>query len=332
MSMLLIAPALFGLAIILVFIGLARSLSASGQQIDKRLEQYATRATEDLMFISGSEQFALVGEDDQPVRGGLLGRWLKKRGDADPNKVNSLRSELGRANLKLKPHEWQLFQLLTIVVLILIGFIIFRQWILALLLGVLGLFLPGLYLRYRQSQRLNAFDKMLSDALVMMSNSMRAGYSFLQSMDVLSKEMPDPTAMEFGRVVREVELGLTQQQALANLLRRIPSEDLDMAITAVNVQQEVGGNLAEILDTLAHTIRERVRIQGEIRVLVAQGMLSGYVITFLPVALALYLFLTNRPYMSNLYSSACGWLMIGYAVLSVAMGFVAIQKIVKIEV
>ncbi len=322
-------PGLLAIAISLFFAGLARWLSVQGEQIDDRLERYGSR--EEYTFLTGDEHITVYG-DAPAATGGFLSRWLEKRASRDEKGSNALRNELARADLKLKVSEWQMFQLLSVLVTLLLGYFIFRSIILAPLMGLLGFVLPRFYLRRRQNQRLAAFNDMLSDAIVMLSNSLRAGYSFLQSMEVLSQEMPDPIAGEFSRVVREVGLGLSQQAALANLYRRIPSEDLDMMVTAVNVQQEVGGNLAEILDTLAHTIRERVRIQGEIRVLVAQGMLSGNVITFLPVALSIFLFLTNRPYISRLYTEQCGWIMIGTAVLMMVMGFFAIQNLVKIEV
>ncbi len=324
-----LVPALLALSISLFFAGLARWLSIQGVQIDDRLERYGTRET--FTFMSGEEEIAIFGDAEAP-KGGFLTRWLDKRAQKDESGTTALRDELARADLKLKVSEWQMFQMISILVMLVFGYIVFRNWVLAPLMGILGFFLPRFYLRFRQNQRLGAFNNMLSDAIVMLSNSLRAGYSFLQSMEVLSQEMPEPIAGEFGRVVREVGLGLTQQEALANVYRRIPSEDFDMMITAVNVQQEVGGNLAEILDTLAHTIRERVRIQGEIRVLVAQQMLSGYVVAFLPIALAIFLFLYNREYISRLYQEPCGWIMIGATVLMMSMGFFAIQKIVKIEV
>ncbi|HEX8684591.1 MAG TPA: type II secretion system F family protein [Ardenticatenaceae bacterium] len=323
-------PGLLALSIITFFAGLARILTNQGAQIDDRLERYAGR--DEYTFVTGNEEVLVYGAEEAKAKSGFLSKWLEKRAAPDHEKSVALRDELARADLRLKVSEWQMVQFITILATAGVGFLIFRNLILAILSAVLGLFLPRFFLRHRQSKRLAAFNTRLADAIVMLANSLRAGYSLLQSMEVLSQEMPEPISGEFNRVVREVGLGRTQQEGLNNLLRRIPSEDLDMMVTAINVQQEVGGNLAEILDILAHTIRERVRIQGEIRVLVAQQMLAGYVITFLPVALAVVLFLLNRQYMSRLYTTTCGWIMIGTSILMVAMGFFAIQKIVKIEV
>ncbi|HET6261064.1 MAG TPA: type II secretion system F family protein, partial [Chloroflexia bacterium] len=145
-----------------------------------------------------------------------------------------------------------------------------------------GFFGIDWYVKFRISKRLKDFNAQLGDTISLMANSLRSGYSLLQSMELVSREAPDPIGAEFKRVVREVGLGLSAQDSLNNLLRRMPSDDLDLLITAINIQYEVGGNLAQILDTISHTIRERVRIKGEISVLTAQGRMSGYLITALP--------------------------------------------------
>ncbi len=166
-----------------------------------------------------------------------------------------------------------------------------------------------------------------------MVNGLRSGYSVMQAMEAVSREMAPPLATEFGRVGQEVQIGLSLDQALSNMLRRIRSDDLDLVVTAINVQREVGGNLAEILDVISFTIRERVRIKGEIRALTAQGRYSGYVISLLPICLVLVLFVVNKPYVSQLFTSGwCGWAMVVCGLLMIGTGFIAIQKIVAIEV
>jgi tight adherence protein B len=160
-------------------------------------------------------------------------------------------------------------------------------------------------------------------------------------MEAIATELPPPVSVEFERVVQEVRLGLSVPQALANMLRRMPSEDLDLVITAVNIQREVGGNLAEVLDTISFTIRERVRIKGEIRTLTAQGRLSGWIVSLLPFALALILLAINPRYMSGLWARVppmilgvipCGWIVVGIGVVMMAVGIYVIQRIVDIEV
>jgi tight adherence protein B len=151
-------------------------------------------------------------------------------------------------------------------------------------------------------------------------------------MDAVANEMPPPISDEFQRVVREIGLGITSERAMNNMLRRVPSDDLDLLITAINVQHEVGGNLAEILETISHTIRERVRIKGEIRVLTSQQMMSGYVISALPIGLGLILFAMNPDYMSKMFKDVCGIAMMSCGGIMIVAGFVSIMKIVSIEV
>ena len=135
--------------------------------------------------------------------------------------------------------------------------------------------------------------------LNLMVNGLRAGYSTMQAMEAISKELPSPISDEFRRVVQEMQIGIPMEAALENLLRRIPSHDLDFVVTAINVQREVGGNLSEILDTISFTIRERVRIKGEVRMLTAQVRTSGTVFSFIPFVLTLVLWFFNPEYLMS---------------------------------
>jgi len=205
-----------------------------------------------------------------------------------------------------------------------------------LLGGLIGSFFPDMYVKSRAKSRVRRFNNALADTIAMLASSLRSGYSLLQSMDLVSKEGHGPVASEFRRVVQEVGLGLSTEAALANLLRRVPSDDLDLMITAVNIQHEVGGNLAQILESIAHTIRERVRIKGEIRTLTAQGRISGYVITALPVGLAIFLTVINPGYMAPMFTFGFppkAWCCLPVTSGSmIIMGYFAIMKIVDIDV
>jgi tight adherence protein B len=184
----------------------------------------------------------------------------------------------------------------------------------------------------RIGSRLNAFNKQLPDTITLLSNSLRAGSSFLQSIELVSRESPAPMGPEMGRVVREVNLGLSMEEALSNLVRRIKSDDLDLMVTAIGVQQQVGGNLAEILDTIAFTIRERVRIKGEIRTLTAQGRYSGYLVAFLPIAIMVTLNFINPEFMQPLFTELIGQILLVVGAIMMLIGFFAIQKITDIKV
>jgi len=154
-------------------------------------------------------------------------------------------------------------------------------------------------------------------------------------MEAVSKELPPPISDEFRRVVQEMQLGVPMEKALDNLLRRIPSPDLDFVVTAINVQREVGGNLAEIIDIISYTIRERIRIKGEIRVLTAQVSYSGKVLSFMPVGLVVILYFLNPDYILEMFTPdniICGSIAFGTALLLIIVGYVVMNKIAQIEV
>lgn len=249
-----------------------------------------------------------------------------------PGRAQEIRRLLARADLKLTVAEFLMLQAGGVVLGGLIGLLISQaNPIFALLGGFAGYKAPGLYVGRRIGGRSKAFQDQLGETITLMANSLRSGYSLLQSMQMVARESPDPTAAEFNRVVREVGLGLTPEQALSNLVRRINSEDLDMMVTAINVQAEVGGNLSTILETIGHTIRERIRLKGEIQTLTAQQSVAAYIISALPILLGLVLFLMNRDYMLEMFKvpyiamPICG-------LISIAIGFTIIRKIVDIKV
>jgi len=244
----------------------------------------------------------------------------------------NLRRELGRADLKLTVGEYMAVTLMSVVGAVLVGIVLFRNLVLGLAFSIVGFYLPRIYVRMRQGSRLSAFNNQLSDTITMLANSLRSGYSLGQGMELVSREAPPPTCDEFRRVVQEMGLGLSSEEALNNMLKRVPSDDLDLMITAINVQHEVGGNLAQILDGIATTIRERVRIKGEIKTLTTQQTYSGYIITALPFALGGIIFMLNPKYMSGLIETPCGWLMMGVGGVMIFSAYIIIRKIVNIEV
>jgi len=310
------------LAVVFLFWGLASAAGTGDKTIEARLEQYT----------SGEVEFEAVEGRGKEKRPSLLAAGVDKviagRGFAD-----KIATQLARADVKLTPGEYVILNITSILGFFLIGYLLFhRSLLMGVAAGVAGFYAPSIYVKIQQRRRLNAFNSQLGDAINLLANSLRSGYSMLQSMETVAKELPAPISIEFSRVVREVGLGLSNEQAMNNMLRRIQSDDLDLMITAINVQHEVGGNLAEILEVIGHTIRERVRIKGEIRVLTAQGMISGYIISFLPIALGLILYLMNPDYIAAMFQEVCGWIMISVAVTGIITGFIAIQKIVRIEV
>jgi tight adherence protein B len=212
--------------------------------------------------------------------------------------------------------------------------------IVSFLIGaVIGFFAPRFYVKRQQVARIRRFDDQLGDMLNLMVNGLRAGYSTMQAMEAVSRELPSPISDEFRRVVQEMQIGIPMEKALDNLFRRIPSEDLDFVITAINVQREVGGNLSEILDTISFTIRERVRIKGEIRVMTANVRASGAILSLIPVGLGLALWFISPEYIGTFFAPnpfvpqpLCGIISIAVIIGLILLGYFVMMKIADIEV
>lgn len=244
--------------------------------------------------------------------------------------------DLARADIKLKAGEY--FALMIICAFgvgALAWYFGGRDMPPAIIGAIFGTFIPGFYVRREKGKRLIHFDEQLPDMLNLMVNGLRAGFSNMQAMEAVSKEMPSPISVEFRRVVQEMQLGVPTEKALENLTRRIPSKDLDLVVTAMNVQREVGGNLAEILDTISHTIRERIRVRGEIRVLVTQVMMSGKFLAVMPVLLSVGMYFLNRNYMMNFFNPDTRWLGIPLLIVGAVMiviGYFVMTKIADIEI
>src|SRR5258708_24062851 len=200
------------------------------------------------------------------------------------------RSNLARADLKLTITEFLALHVISSLGLALLTITILSPGniIMTIIMGGIGIFLPRFYVGYKQGKRLRDFESQLPDILGLWVNALRSGYSVMQALEAISREAPEPSALEVRRVVQEVQIGIPMEDALAHLLSRMPSDDLDLIITAVNIQREVGGNLAEILEVISHTVRERIKLKGEIRVLTSQGRITGYLIGGLPIVLALF--------------------------------------------
>lgn len=309
--------ALAGVSVFFLIAGLSLAMSRK-ESVAERLSRYGSRQP--------SDSSARDENKESPLAAGL-NRAISRGSFA----ANSAR-ELARADLKLTVSEYVLIS----IGVVLIGFIIAAlatgSLLFGIAMGAAGFYLPGLYVKFRQRARLRAFNARLGDTITMLANSLRSGYSLPQGMDMVAREQPPPVSDEFGRVVREIGLGLSTEEALANLVRRVPSEDLDLMITAINVQHEVGGNLAQILDAIGLTIRERVRIKGEINSLTAQVRYSGYVVALMPIILSVILFFLRPDYIGYLFKNVCGWSMVIAALVFIFLGFIAMRKIADIEV
>ncbi|HST03176.1 MAG TPA: type II secretion system F family protein [Chloroflexia bacterium] len=328
-----LVPALVALGVLGLFALIAK-LSLGNSNVQGRLASFVgdgpkpgseksdEKKGEKKQFSLGLGETQLAAKVDKAVAQGTFGKNIQRK--------------LAQADLKLTLFEFMLAKVSTTIAGAAVGLFVGRggpvETVVFGLAGMaIGFFGPDLFVKFRLGKRLSAFNGQLSDTLALLANSLRSGYSMLQSIDLVARESQDPIGKEFKRIVREVGLGLTIQDALGNLYRRMPSDDLDLMITAINIQYEVGGNLAQILDSIAHTIRERVRIKGEMQTLTAQGRVSGYIITALPILIGLAVTVINPEYMSTLWVFPWIIMPICGGVLVFA-GFMIIRKIVNIEV
>jgi tight adherence protein B len=318
-----IIPATAFIGVLLFFWGISSMLGGgSSESLGARMQRYA----------GGTQATAPEAKKDKKRSRRDIDPFATLSGDVQDKRFSSkVQRDLARADLRLRVAEYYYIRIglalgLAAVLLLL------RDPLSAVVGALLGYFIPRIWVGRRIGSRLNAFNKQLPDTITLLSNSLRAGSSFLQSIELVSRESPAPMGPEMGRVVREVNLGLSMEEALSNLVRRIKSDDLDLMVTAIGVQQQVGGNLAEILDTIAFTIRERVRIKGEIRTLTAQGRYSGYLVAFLPIGIMVTLNFINPEFMQPLFTELIGQILLVVGGIMMLIGFFAIQKITNIKV
>jgi len=202
----------------------------------------------------------------------------------------------------------------------------------ALLGGLFGYLLPGLLLKNHLARRLRAAEEQLEEFLSFVANAMRAGSSLMQAMDLAGRTLPSPLGREMRRTQKEISLGVSMDDAWQNLVKRVPSGDMDLVATAVLIQRQVGGDLAGILDSIAATIRERQRVKAQVRTLTAQGRLSGFVIASLPFVLFVLFSFINPAYVRLLWTEPLGLLMLGMGLVSQVVGTVLISRIIRIDV
>jgi len=311
------------LLLILLIIGAIVAVTSESSLVEERLGRYLDEERPDREEASGRS---------------IITEWLNRR-VASSSRGDRVARELARADLKFKVAEYYALIFMSAVVMAFLAWLIQPHIASVVIGGIIGLFIPRFYVKRQQTARLNKFNDQLSDMLSLMVNGLRAGYSTMQALEAVSRELPTPISDEFRRVVQEMQIGIPMEKALDNLLRRIPSEDLDFVITAINVQREVGGNLSEILDTISFTIRERVRIKGEIRVMTATVRTSATVLSLIPVFLAAALWFVSPEYIgtffdesANLPQPLCGIIAVVTIVGMIAAGYFVMMKIADIEV
>ena len=312
-----------GLSAVLLVIGIVITIRDEQSELDDRFSHYVEEEFEDAVALAQEQKTTALSEWlDNKLEGSKFG--------------DRIATNLAQADLKLRPAEYVAAMVIASFLLGFFAWAIGGQNIISALIGlILGGMVPRFYMKRQQEKRLVTFGNQLPDMLNLVVNGLRSGYSTMQALEAVSKELPPPLSDEFSRVVKEMQLGISMGESLNNLHRRIPSDDLDLIITAINVQREVGGNLAEILDTISYTIRERIKIKGEIKVLVSQVIYSGRFLALLPLILMGLLWFANREYLLTFFSPGnllCGGIMLGLAGVMVLAGYLAMNKLADIEV
>lgn len=340
--MTIFAALLAAVAVLLIFLGV---FSGRRGDVEERLERYAS--------ADGGKAKQADAKAGKAERKGLGRMIAGSSAFSSFNRVVERRNwsadmarELARADLVLKPSEFLAIRAGAIIGVPALVFLLGATVVptlsnpIALVVAALvGFWLPRFWLGHRKGKRLKHFNNRLADTITLIANALRSGSSFLQAIEMVVRETQPPISTEFGRVIREVNLGLPFEQALANMVRRVRSDDLELMTTAISIQHTVGGNLAEILDSIAFTIRERVRIKGEIKTLTAQQRMSGYVVGFLPIGLVGILMVIAPKFMTPMFSKPpemlgipLGVIILAFGGLMMAVGFFLIRKIVDIEV
>ena len=245
--------------------------------------------------------------------------------------TKKLETDLDKADILLRVDEFIGLSIFTTLGGGVLGLAFAGNSTYALIGAGLGLILPGLFVYRQKLKRSDMLSEEIGESLTGMSNSLRAGYSFQQAMDLISKETQGPLGKEYRRTLREINLGVTTDQALQNLVNRVQNEDLELMISTVLIQRSIGGNLAEIFDKIADTIRQRTRMKGEVKVLTAQGRMTAWILGLMPVFMLIVLSMMSPDYISMFFETTLGMMLLGGAAVAVVIGFIVIRKVTDIE-
>ena len=240
--------------------------------------------------------------------------------------------KMQKAGIPLLGTEFLLLLGISFFLTIIIALIVSKKLYVGFMVAIVVVMAEWIYVLLKIDRREATFTNQLGDCLMMVANAMRAGFSFLQAMELVSKEMEPPMSDEFKHVMRDISLGASVERALDDMDKRVSSPDFSLVVTAVLIQQQVGGDLAHILDTISGTIQDRIRMRREVRTLTAQGRMSGWVLAALPFALGAFISVINPSYIEPLFTERIGQMAIAFGVVMVLLGFFVIQRIVDIDV
>lgn len=323
MDSLALAPALAFASVFLLVYAIQQGLDRRTRNLSERLSRFTFEgrvvageaATHDL--LRRRRRFSTIA---------TLDRFLNRQSFA-----SRMDSALAAAGLPLRVGEYLFLRWAGALTLAALASNSLDSALLAVPAGVAGYFLPALYVGFRTRQRADLFNQQLVDGLALIAGGLRAGYSFLQGIEAVVRELPDPIRGEFRTVLEDLRLGVPAEEALLGLARRVPTEDVDMMVTAMIVQRTSGGNLSEVLDNIARTIRERIRIRREVNTLTAQERMSSYVVGGLPIVAFGTLMMVNQEYLDLLFTSTLGHVLLAAAAALEVIGFYVIRRIVDIR-
>lgn len=316
-----VAFALLGFFLCVSILG---GVTQDKRRVEKRVNKIASKKSGLTLQIQQRKKNRKSSLVNRAINGGKQSVQRKRL-------MDTIFNELILADIMMKPEEFCLVWLgLTFIPSGLAA--LFKLGLMpSVTLAAVGAFLPIIFIKIKKENRRKAFEAQLGDTLIMMCNGLKSGFSFQQTMENVASDMPAPIGMEFGRVCNEIRYGATMEEALNNMAERVKSADLMLVVSAVLIQRTTGGNLSEILSTISETIRDRIKIKGEISSITAQGRMSGLIIGSLPIAISAILMVVNPDYMSTFFTTTAGNIMLIVSVIMEILGFFAIRKVVTIE-
>ena len=258
-------------------------------------------------------------------------KYKKKKGSGSRFVSKELTDYLAASGINLSASEFIYAWLGATFIPALLIMLFSGNIVTAIGIAIIGFIIPPILVQRARKKRQELFNKQLGESLVIMSNCVKAGFTFAQAMESIAKDMQPPISLEFANALREVRFGASQNDALRHMVERVKNKDLDLLVSAVLTSAQVGGNLSDILDVIAATVQDRIKIKQQVRVLTSQGRISGKVIGLLPVIIILMLMLINPGYFSSFFETSIGKIMLGVSVIMECIGFFVISKIVNIE-
>jgi tight adherence protein B len=309
------------LSAVAVYLVLSDKLGKRQRRVRARLEKLASDATEERQAA-----YAIL-RDDKLSQIPTLDRILSKFRFS-----KELQRTIDQAGVPLKAGALILGMLSLGGLISLLALTLFHILPLTVVAGLVGLSLPYLYILRKKKKRTEAFESLLPEAIDMMTNALKSGFSLGAALNMVAREIPDPLGIEFAITFEEQNLGVDLSEAMGNMQKRVQSEDLALFTTALVIQKRTGGNLVEILEKIGSTMRERFRLKREVRIFTAQGRFSGFILILLPIAMAVAIFVINPEYLKVLLTERVGNIMLGTAIIMQIAGVWIIKRIVDIRI